>query len=549
MFPYRSAVADLLATRAAGRPDRVAYVEGRTGATLTWGQLEAQAWDWRVIADARTEAGSDARRGERDAAAAIRRGRRIGLVISDPLAMIGAFLSALAAGVTVAPLNPDGALPERRRQQHALGLAAVVTDDPDADCGALPRWLLDTSGAGPILRPLGPACPAGPDSPAPPSPTAPTWDAAVVLASSGTTGTPKLIPLGQAQLLRTARCLAEHHELGPADRGYCPLPLFHINALVVGVLSTLVTGGSLVVDRRFSAGNFWDVTERHGATWLNLVPAIIGVLASGEPPSAEVSRRIGFARSASAPLPAATRERFERRIGIGVLETYGMTEAASQIAANPRAERHRRPRSVGQPVGLEARVVDRDGHRLGEGQVGHLQIRGASVVSRYWVPCPAGNATGGAGARRVPATREGWLDTGDLGRIDADGYVYLVGRVDDVINRGGEKVFPRDVEEVLLADPDVVAAAVVGRPHPRLGEEPVAFVLAREGTDGAALGERLSGLCERELSRFRRPAAITVTDALPTGPTGKIRHAQIRRELASQAAGNTKETQKESRKP
>lgn len=546
MPTYRSAVAELLATRSAKGPDRVAYLEGRSGAGLTWGQLDAQARAWCAIA----ATGSDAGRGSESATGAtIRPGRRIGLLVSDPLAMIGAFLSALAAGVTVAPLNPDGALPERRRQQSALGLAAVITDDPDADCGALPRWLVDGCREAPMLRPLGPAEAAGAGRPGSPSPAVPTWDAAVVLASSGTTGPPKLIPLTEAQLLHTAHSLAGHHRLGPAERGYCPLPLFHINALVVGVLSTVVADASLVVDRRFSAGSFWETVDRHRATWLNLVPAIIGALAAGDPPSPEITRRIGFARSASAPLPTATLERFERLTGIGVLETYGMTEAASQITANPRDLRARRVGSVGRPVGLDARVVDLDRRPLPAGQVGQVQIRGASVVSRYWAPCPLDPATGGAGAAQIPASRDGWLDTGDLGRIDTGGYIYLLGRVDDVINRGGEKVFPRDVEEVLLTDADVVAAAVVGRPHPLLGEEPVAFVLAREGTDEAALSARLRELCERELSRFRRPATITVTDALPTSATGKVRHAQLRRELASQAAGNTAIRHQETRKP
>jgi acyl-CoA synthetase (AMP-forming)/AMP-acid ligase II len=133
-----------------------------------------------------------------------------------------------------------------------------------------------------------------------------------------------------------------------------------------------------------------------------------------------------------------------------------------------------------------------------------------------------------------PATSDdGWLATGDVGRLDGEGFVYLVGRVDDVINRGGEKVFPRDVEEVLLGDEDVTAAAVVGRPHPTVGHEPVAFVLARSGVDREALAVRLAVRCEQHLSRFRRPVAITVADSLPAGPTGKIRHAELRRELAS----------------
>jgi acyl-CoA synthetase (AMP-forming)/AMP-acid ligase II len=493
-------VADLLARRAAEDPGGVAFLEGTTGRTSTWGDLEAGAAGWRGRSD---QLAGD---------------RRIGLVVADPLVMIGAYLAALAAGVTVAPLNPDGAPPERLRQAGALGLAAVVTDDPTLRVGHLPCWVLDA----PAPRPPRP----GPAT----VPGAPAGDAAVILASSGTTGTPKIIPLTEAQLLHTAGALVAHHELSATDRGYCPLPLFHINALVVGVLGAVVSGGSLVVDRRFSASGFWRGIDRHGVTWLNLVPAIIGVLAAVDPPSPDLARRIAFARSASAPLPTVTRERFEAHTGIGVLETYGMTEAASQIAANPRRAADRRSGSVGRAVGLEIRVTERDGRPASTGEVGQVEIRGANVVEQYWAPWTGSTAE--PEASRSAVSDDGWLATGDVGRMDEDGFVFLVGRLDDVINRGGEKVFPRDVEEVLLGDEDVTAAAVVGRPHPTVGHEPVAFVLARPEADRDALAIRLAARCEQHLSRFRRPVAITVADSLPAGPTGKIRHAELRRELA-----------------
>jgi len=306
------------------------------------------------------------------------------------------------------------------------------------------------------------------------------------------------------------------------------LPLFHINGLVVGVVSTLVAGSRLVLDRRFSARSFWAVVAEQEVTWLNLVPAIIGVLASVSPPPPDVARRIGFARSASAPLPAAARERFEALTGIGVLETYGMTEAASQIAANPRDQRDRRPGSVGQPVGLELRIVDGSGTPVPPGTVGQVEIRGVSVARAYWAPAGAQPAV------RRATDAEGWLATGDLGRTDVEGFVYLVGRVDDVINRGGEKVYPREIEEVLLRDPCVKAAVVVGRPHPTLGEEPVAFVEAvDECAESEDLIARLEALCADELARFRRPASIQLMAHLPVGPTGKVRSAELRRALAT----------------
>jgi acyl-CoA synthetase (AMP-forming)/AMP-acid ligase II len=270
------------------------------------------------------------------------------------------------------------------------------------------------------------------------------------------------------------------------------------------------------------------VVAEQEVTWLNLVPAIIGVLASVSPPPPGVARRIEFARSASAPLPAATRERFEALTGIGVLETYGMTEAASQIAANPRRQQDRRPGSVGRPVGLELRIVDGSGSPVTPGAVGQVEIRGVSVARAYWAPA------GGLSPAHIATDAEGWLATGDLGRTDAEDFVYLVGRVDDVINRGGEKVYPREIEEVLLQDTCVTAAVVIGRPHPTLGEEPVAFI---EAADDCATNEdllaRLDRRCADELTRFRRPASIQLMAHLPVGPTGKVRSGELRRTLAT----------------
>ena len=314
-----------------------------------------------------------------------------------------------------------------------------------------------------------------------PGATAPhrAGDGGVVLSSSGTTGTPKVVRLGQDKLLYTARNVASHLQLGADDRGFNPLPLFHINAEVVGLLSTLVAGSCLVLDDRFHRNAFWELMARRSITWINAVPAIISRL--GAPgPDEMVPGGIRFIRSASAPLPVATADRFEANTGIPVIETYGMTEAASQITAHPLAL-PRRPGSVGLPVGVELRIV-RQAEPVGsrreapEYHIGHVEIRGPSVVGGY-----VGNG------HRDRFHPDGWLRTGDLGHRDADGFVYLDARTDDVINRGGEKVFPREVEEVISADPMVASVAVVGRDDPELGQVPVAYVVLRGvGTDPTA---------------------------------------------------------------
>jgi acyl-CoA synthetase (AMP-forming)/AMP-acid ligase II len=237
-----------------------------------------------------------------------------------------------------------------------------------------------------------------------------------------------------------------------------------------------------------------------------------------------VAARIRFARSASAPLPPATLRRFEERCGIGVLETYGMTEAAGQICANPLEPGDRRPGSVGQPVGLEVRLVGDDGAPAAAGAAGLVEILGPTVVDHYLVP-------GAPPSRALATGAAGWLRTGDVGYRDDGGFLYLLGRIDGVINRGGEKVYPRVVEEVLRGHPGVAEAAVVGVPDPVLGEFPVAFVVPKVAIpagDTADLPAQLLDLCERELSRHQRPARIHLTDRLPSTPTGKVRRDALR---------------------
>lgn len=492
-----TSTAELLRERAAA--GGVALVDGASGRSLSWAGVAARAARWLDEPALRE--------------------RRVGLVVAEPLDMAATYLAALGAGVTVASLNPDGTAPELVAQAETLGLSAVVTDSPEAphvQALAAAGVAVRTEDLGPVVEGNAPG-PAGDG-------------AALIMTTSGTTGTPKVIPLAEQQLLHTARAVASHLRLEAGDRGYSPLPLWHINGLVVGVLAAAVAGSSLVVDRRFSRRSFWQVVAEREVTWVNLVPAIITVLAAdgaGYEGAAHLARRVRLARSASAPLADATRARFEDRYGIPVVETYGMTEAASQITANPLEAR--RPGSVGRPAGVEVRVVDGAGRTAATAEVGDVQIKGPSVTTAYWRPGPQ------SGSHRA-TTPDGWLPTGDVGWMDDDGYLFLAGRADDVINRGGEKVQPREIEEVLLADPRVRAVAVVGRPHPTVGEEPVAYVVAFPGAaPAAALVADLTGRVESSLSRFKRPAHIEVVDTLPAGPTGKVRRSEVRRLAASPA--------------
>jgi acyl-CoA synthetase (AMP-forming)/AMP-acid ligase II len=264
--------------------------------------------------------------------------------------------------------------------------------------------------------------------------------------------------------------------------------------------------------------------DRSGATWLNAVPAILAVLAATDPEH-PVPARLRFARSASAPLPPAVRRAFEERTGLPVVETYGMTEAGSQIAAGTLGAAV--PGSVGRPVGVELRVVADDGTPAAVDAPGRVQIRGAGVITRY--------AGGPAAAGQEMLTADGWLETGDVGRVAADGSLFLLGRRDDVINRGGEKIFPGEVEDVLLGTGVLRQAVVVGLPDPVLGRVPVAVVVPRDpcalADDGArqALVATLEAAAERALERVRRPARFYVLAAVPGSSAGGLGKVSRRR--------------------
>ncbi len=432
-------------------------------------------------------------------------GARVLVDVQDPLLFAVAHLSVVAAGRYSAPIDPNAPAAEAERARTALSVALAVTDR-----AGRPGLRLDrVTGAPP--PPLGPGAPAA-------RLAGEGRSGGVVLLTSGSTGRPKAVELSEAQLLHVARAVADHHRLTPADRGYCPLPLFHVNAQVVGLLAVLVSGGQLVLDRRFRRTGFWDLLLERDVTWVNAVPAIITILAH-DPAPALPGPALRFVRSASAPLPGPVRDLFVARTGLPVVESYGMTEAASQITATPLGEPHR-PGSAGRPVGVELRIAGEDGRALPAGAVGRVRIRGAGVIRGY---------AGGAAADRFDA--DGWLDTADLGRLDADGWLYLVGRADDVVNRGGELVHPREVEEVLLADPDVREAVVVGRGDAVLGAVPVALVRPVDDA-GPGLVDRLADRCSGQLAAYKRPAEIRLVDGFPVGPTGKVRRAAVRAELA-----------------
>jgi acyl-CoA synthetase (AMP-forming)/AMP-acid ligase II len=437
-------------------------------------------------------------------------GACVAVRLPDPVDYACALVALVGAGRVVVPLDPAAPQAALARTLDVARPGAIIAHD----AAGLPPGL-------PVLPPPGPDAEDGPGGlvPAPP-------DGGIFLCTSGTSGTPKGVLLNDRQLSHVAVSVAIHHRLTPADRGYCCLPLFHVNAEVVGLLATLAARACLVLDGKFSRRGFWAMIKEQEITWINAVPAIITILGL-EPAAGPAPQSVRFVRSASAPLPPSALRRFEQSFGVPVVETYGMTEAASMITANP-VDGPRKPGSAGRAAGSEVRVVQREegaGERYARCPafvVGRVQIRGRGVITAY-----------ASGGRPGAIDSDGWLDTGDLGHLDADGYLFLAGRADDVINRGGEKIHPREIEEFLLTQPGVRAAAVVGVRDEVLGERPVAYVVPA-GRAADELADALRAACEAALPKPTRPTAFRLVAELPLGATGKVARSRLR-ELAAAA--------------
>lgn len=338
---------------------------------------------------------------------------------------------------------------------------------------------------------------------------------ALILFTSGTTGRPKGVVLSHSNLLANASFVRDAHHLTSEDIALCVLALFHINGLVVTLLTPLLTGMAVVLPECFSVEKFWGWVADHRVTWFSVVPTILSLLLSHSAPDHQQIETVRFARSASAPLPVAILEEFEERFAIPVIETYGISEAACQVTANPLPPSLHKPGSAGIPVGNQLRVVDEHENVLPSGSVGEVAIRGKNVFSSYLDNPDADRE----------ALKCGWFHTGDLGFLDEDGYLFLTGRKKELINRAGEKISPREVEEVIHRLPQVEAVGVVGVPHQLYGEEVTAFITLRPGSDLNV--DNIRSFCREHLAGYKTPREVFFIDEFPKGPSGKIQRRRL----------------------
>lgn len=341
---------------------------------------------------------------------------------------------------------------------------------------------------------------------------------ALLMYTSGTTGRPKGVVLTQANLLAGGNNTALAHQLSPTDIGLCVLPLYHINGLCVTVMGALVSGGALVVPPKFSASNFWKIVIEKSCTWFSIVPTHISYLLHNETetPSGEALKSVRFGRSASAPLSPEVQEAFEERFCIPIIETMGLTETSAQILSNPLAPGVRKIGSPGIAFGNEVLIGDSNQKELPRGEEGEVLVRGPNVMRLYLK---------NEKATQQALTNDGWLRTGDLGNMDEDGYVFITGRLKELIIKGGENIAPREVDEALYTHSDIIEAAAFSVKCANYGETVMAAVTVSQGS---SLTEHdLIKLCNEKLGAFKTPDRIHFLPELPKGPSGKIQRKKL----------------------
>lgn len=448
------------------------------------------------------------------------RGDRIAMALPNGLETIVCFLAASTVG-TAAPLNPAYTADEFKFYLEDTGARALIvppSHNEEARAAAgnqIPIIEATTKGEGRVqlssAQPVGP--PRNPEYPKP-------EDTALILHTSGTTSRPKRVPLSHANLMTSARNVAETYQLSPEDVSLCVMPLFHVHGLVASTFGTLFTGGTVVVPTRFNPLSFWTDVREHRVTWYSAVPTIHQVLiarikAGARPAGAEHLR---FIRSCSAALPPKMMAEGEEKFGVPMLEAYGMTEAAHQMASNPLPPGVRKPGSVGCGTAVSIAILNKAGDLLPVGATGEVSIKGQNVFGGY-----EGNPEANASS-----FSNGWFRTGDQGYLDSEGYLTLVGRIKELINRGGEKISPREIDEVLLAHPAVAEAVCFGIEDRVYGEEvAAAVVLSASATEAELISH-----CRSSLADFKCPKVIHILEAIPRTATGKIQRRNVAAEIA-----------------
>ena len=451
----------------------------------------------------------------------ISRHDRVAMVLANGPTAASAFLS-ISAGAVTAPLNPAYTTGEYEFYLSDLEAGLLVveagSDSPARHvAGRLGVRVaeIESDGAAGLFRWAGdPWTRIETD-------LAEADDIALILHTSGTTSRPKMVPLSHRNLCASASSVAESLALRPEDRCLNIMPLFHIHGLVAAILASLGAGAGVACTPGFNALRFYSWLEETEPTWYTAVPTMHQAILDRAPRNTAILEKanLRFVRSSSASLPPTVMEDLERTFSAPVVEAYGMTEAAHQMACNPLPPAARKPGTVGPASGPEVGVMDEQGSLLAAGSIGEVVIRGANVASGY-LNNPEANASAFHGE---------WFRTGDQGVLDEDGYLRLTGRLKEIINRGGEKISPREIDEVMLGHPAVAQVVTFAMPHPRLGEDvAAAIVLDRQRSASEA---ELRSFARERLAPFKVPRKIVFVDEIPKGATGKLQRIGLAEKL------------------
>jgi long-chain acyl-CoA synthetase len=442
-------------------------------------------------------------------------GDRVGIMLPNVPAFPIAFYGALAAGAVVVPMNP---LLKSREVGYYLSdsgarvvlawhAAAAEAAKGAADAGAQ-TITVDTADMAALLEEFAPAKGRSERQ---------DYDDAVILYTSGTTGTPKGAELTHAGLVRnaelTARTLLKNR---PDDVTMGCLPLFHVFGLTCGLNATVAAAGTLTLLPRFDAAKALEIIERDAVTIFEGVPTMYAAMLHHPLADPAQAATLRVCVSGGASLPVEILRGFEEKFGCVILEGYGLSET-SPVASFNHPDRVRKPGSIGTPIeGVQMRLIDDEGHSAPDGEIGEIAICGHNVMKGYW----------GKPEATAEAITDGWFRTGDMARVDEDGYYYIVDRKKDLIIRGGYNVYPREIEEVLHEHPAVAEVAVIGLPHAELGEEVGAAVALKPG--GGATPEELRAFARDRVAAYKYPRRVWLVEALPKGPTGKILRREVR---------------------
>jgi len=448
----------------------------------------------------------------------IGRGERVAMVFPNSLESILFFLAASMVG-TACPLNPAYKEDEFRFYLEDVGARFLLVPPGEGETarrampagGAVIDANLDGDGR---LRMNGGAPSRRVDS----LDGSSAADIGLVLHTSGTTSRPKRVPLRHDNLTASVANIISTYALGPEDVSLSVMPLFHVHGLLASALATFGSGGTVVAPDRFSPLGFWPLMQAHRPTWFTASPTshqlVLARLRENRPSGTE---RLRFVRSCSSALSPAQMAFMEQRLGVPVLEAYGMTEASHQMSSNPLPPDPRFPGSVGRGTGVDIAIFDDAGASLAPGSAGEVVIRGANVMRGY-ENNPEANEK---------AFVDGWFRTGDQGTLDDAGYLRLIGRIKELINRGGEKIAPREIDEVLEGHPAVKEAVAFGVPHPTWGEEvEAAVVLVAPATE-----KELMAYCRDRLADFKVPRRLHIVESIPRTPTGKVQRRFVAESL------------------